>query len=61
MTGRTKLWDVLIVGGPCDGLRMQVRDRGETVLDGAAVFFPDGLDGYRLDREARTLTLEEDS
>lgn len=59
---RTVTFNVRIVGGPRDGLRMQVRDRpnGETLLDGGALFFPDGIDHYELDRDARTLTLTQD-
>lgn len=43
MTGLTVMIEALLIGGPCDGVRMQVR-QGQDVIDTVAPFVPDVVD-----------------
>lgn len=55
--------DVKVIGGPLDGMRMlaHVKDDGTVEIQGARIFAPDGLDGYRFDSDAMELVyLEND-
>ncbi len=49
--------DIAVRGGPRNGLRMlaRVMDDGTVKIEGAAIFFPDGLDDYWFDQDAMEL------